>query len=92
MSKRFYRQPKFGWGLPRLNPHPRSRAARQQRIPRAFSRRGTDAYSAARLERTASLVRGRGGVVGRILSRILRRMDRQQRPPDRPKQYTTNVD
>jgi len=96
VGKRFYRKPKFGWGLPRLNPHPKLRAARQQRIPRAFSRQATAAYSDARLEQGADrLFSGRGGVLGRVISRILRRLGIEQRrrlkPPDRPKEYTIDI-
>ena len=85
MSKRFYKKPKFGWRPRGITPRPNSRAAKQQRIPRASDRSGLGANNP---------YTGRG-ITGKVFARIQRWLGRKQRqrmrPPKLPKEYTVDV-
>ncbi len=74
-----------------LNPHRDSPAEKRARMPRAFARKTTDAYSNARLERTTGKFFSGRSLIIRLLHKILSQPPKTKRPPDVPRTFTLDV-
>jgi len=83
MSKRFYRKPKFGWRPPGIRPHHRHKAPGIKR-------------SGHNLDGSGEWAATKGGVLGKLASRLLHRWRtkrrKQLRPSKLPKSYRVDVE